>query len=125
MLIFFETSDLRNMFWQQNLDNKILIFLSCFSSHVPASVLESSKENDIFSNLKNLLYYIIIFQTCLSNFNSLSIETPSSLWNDLPIFYQGQISPKCAQIYVRPQKDDTYQYSISYSYFETMLSLIE
>ena len=125
MLMFFETSDLRNMFWQQNLDNKILIFLSCFSSHVPASILESSKENDIFSNLKNLLYYIIIFQTCLSNFNSLSIETPSSLWNDLPIFYQGQISPKCAQIYVWPQKDDTYQYSISYSYCETILSLTE
>ena len=63
------------------------------------------------------LAFLIIFKTCLSNFNSLSIETS--------LFYQGHLSPKCAQIYVRPQKDDTYQYSISYSYFETMLSLIE
>ena len=46
---------LRNMFLQQNLDNKRLIFLSCFSSHVHASILESSKENNIFSNLKKLL----------------------------------------------------------------------
>ena len=46
---------LRNMFLQQNLDNKRLIFLSCFSSHVHAFILESSKENDIFSNLKKLL----------------------------------------------------------------------
>ena len=46
---------LRNMFLQQNLDNKRLIFLSCFSSHVHASILESSKKNDVFSNLKKLL----------------------------------------------------------------------
>ena len=38
------------------------------------------------------------------------------LWNDLPIFYQGQLSPKCTQIYAWPRKDDT---------FETMLSLIQ
>ena len=39
---------LRNMFLQQNLDNKRLIFLSCFSSHVHASILESSKKKRCF-----------------------------------------------------------------------------
>ena len=46
------------------------------------------------------LAFLITFKTCLSNFNSLSIETS--------LFYQDHLSPKCAQIYVRPQKDDTY-----------------
>ena len=71
------------------------------------------------------LAFLIIFKTCLSNFNLLSIDILSSLWNDQPISYQGQHSSKCAQIYVRSQKDDIYQYSTSYSHFETMPLLIK
>ena len=40
------------------------------------------------------------------------------LWNDLPIFSQGQLSPKCVQIYVQLQKDHTCQYSVSYSFLK-------
>ena len=40
------------------------------------------------------------------------------LQNDLPIFYQGQPSRKCVQIYVQLQKDDTCQYSILYSFLK-------
>ena len=68
-----------------------------------------------------LLYLKHVYQTSIYCLLRLQVV----LWNDLLIFYQGQLSPKKTQIYVWPQKDDTYQYSISYSYFETMLSLIE
>ena len=68
-----------------------------------------------------LLYLKHVYQTSICCLLRLQVV----LWNDLALFYQGQLSPKRAQIYLRPQKDDTYQYSISYSYSETMLSLIE
>ena len=51
--MFLKTSDLRNMFWQQNLDNKILIFLSCIPAYVHAVTLESEKDNDLFANLQD------------------------------------------------------------------------
>ena len=68
-----------------------------------------------------LLYLKHVYQTSVCCVLRLQVV----LWNDLPIFYQGQLSPKCTEIYVWPEKDDTYQYSISYSYFKTLLSLIQ
>ena len=68
-----------------------------------------------------LLYLKYVYQTTVRCLLRLQVV----LWNDRPIFYQGQFSPKCVQIYVQPQEDDTCQYSISYSYFEIMLSLIQ
>ena len=68
-----------------------------------------------------LLYLKHVYQTsvrCL-------LRLQEVLRNDLPIIYQDQLSPKYVQIYVQPQEDDTCQYSISYSSFETMLSLIQ
>ena len=59
-----------------------------------------------------LLYLKHVYQTSICCVLRLRVV----LWNDLPIFYQGQLSPKCTQIYAWPRKDDT---------FETMLSLIQ
>ena len=68
-----------------------------------------------------LLYLKHVYQSSIYCVLRLQVV----LWSDLPIFYQGETSPRCTQIYVWPQRDDTYQYSISYSYFKTMLSLIQ
>ena len=70
-----------------------------------------------------LLYIKHVYQTSVCCLWRLQVV----LLNDLPIFHQGQLSPKCTQIYVRPQKGDTYSiqfhivilklYEIEYSYY--------
>ena len=52
------------------------------------------------------LYLKHVYQTSICCLLRLQVV----LWNDLPIFYRGLLSPKCTQIYVRLQENDTFQY---------------
>ena len=43
------------IFWQHYLENEKSTFLACLPEHVYATILESSKTNDFFSELQKLL----------------------------------------------------------------------